>query len=43
MHKSKVWLQKRYLDDKLSIDEIAKLAGVSAQTIYVYLRKFGLK
>lgn len=43
MHKSRAWLTKKYQDDKLSIPEIAKLCGVTQQTIYTYLKKFGLK
>lgn len=43
LYQSKVWLSKRYLIDKKTPEEIAKECNCSLQTIYVYLRKFGLK
>ena len=38
-----IWLRKRYLMDKKTPEEIAKECGVSLETIYVYLAKFGLR
>jgi hypothetical protein len=37
LYKSKAWLYKRYVVEKKTIDEIAKEAGTSHQTIYRYL------
>jgi hypothetical protein len=43
LYTSEIWLRKRYLMDKRSPEEIAKECGVSLETIYVYLAKFGLR
>jgi len=43
LYTSEIWLRKRYLMDKKSPEEIAKECGVSLETIYVYLAKFGLR
>ena len=40
---SEVFMRKRYLMDKKTPDDIAKECGVSVETIYVYLAKFGLR
>jgi hypothetical protein len=37
------WLRKRYAVDKKSPKEIAEECGVTIETIYVYLAKFGLR
>jgi hypothetical protein len=37
LYKSKAWLYKRYIVDKKTIEEIAKEANTSHQTIYRYL------
>ena len=37
LYKSKAWLYKRYVVEKKTIEEIAKEAGTSHQTIYRYL------
>jgi hypothetical protein len=37
------WLRKRYAVDKRSPQDIAKECGVSVETVYVYLAKFGLR
>lgn len=42
LYKNKVWLTKRYLVDKKTIEEIAKEANTSHQTVYRYLVEFGL-
>lgn len=42
-HANEKWLTKRFLVDKKSPEEIAKECGVSVETIYVYLSKFGLR
>jgi len=36
------WLRKKYIDEKLSIREIAKICSVDHTTIYYFLKKFGL-
>lgn len=43
LHTNENWLRKRFLLDKKSPEEIAKECGVSVETVYVYLAKFGLK
>lgn len=43
LYSSEIWLRKRYLLDKKSPEEIAKECGVSVETIYVYLAKFGFR
>jgi hypothetical protein len=43
LYTSEAWLRKRYLMDKKTPEEIAKEAGASVETIYVYLAKFGLR
>jgi hypothetical protein len=43
LYTSEAWLRKRYLMDKKSPEEIGKECGVSIETIYVYLAKFGLR
>jgi len=42
MYQSQAWLKKRYHMDKKGPEDIAKECGVSVETIYVYLNKFGL-
>lgn len=43
LYKSEVWLRKRFHLDRKTPEEIAKECGVSTETIYVYLAKFGLR
>jgi len=43
MYTSEVYLRKRYHLDKKTPEQIAKECGVSVETIYVYLAKFGLR
>jgi len=43
LHANEKWLTKRFLVDKKSPEEIAKECGVSVETVYVYLSKFGLR
>ena len=43
LYKSKTWLHKRFVQDKKTPQEIADECGVTLQTIYLYLNKFGLK
>jgi predicted DNA-binding protein YlxM (UPF0122 family) len=42
LHNNKEWLRKRYVVDGRSLQEIAKEAGCSHQTIQNRLEKFGL-
>jgi AcrR family transcriptional regulator len=42
LYENKAYLTKRYAVEKKSLEEIAKECGVSHQTIYRYLAKFGL-
>jgi hypothetical protein len=37
------WLKKRFHLDRKTPEEIAKECGVTVETIYVYLAKFGLR
>jgi transposase-like protein len=43
LHLNKIFLQKRYIVDKKSPEDIAKECGVSVQLIYRQLKKFGLR
>ena len=43
LYTSEVFMRKRYLMDKKTPEEISKECGVSLETIYVYLAKFGLR
>jgi hypothetical protein len=43
LYTSEVFMRKRYLMDRKTPEEIAKECGVSVETIYVYLAKFGLR
>jgi hypothetical protein len=43
LYTSELWLRKRYHLDKRTPEQIAKECGVSVETIYVYLAKFGLR
>lgn len=42
-YKNKSWLHKKYVQDKKTPQQIADECGVTLQTIYLYLTKFGLK
>jgi len=43
LYSSELWLKKRFLVDKKTPQDIAIECGVSVETIYVYLAKFGLR
>jgi hypothetical protein len=43
LYTSESWLRKRYVIDKKTPEDIAKECGVSLETVYVYLAKFGLR
>lgn len=43
LYSNEVWLRKRFLIDKKTPEEIAKEAGCTVETVYVYLAKFGLR
>ena len=43
LYTNEMWLRKRFVIDKKSPEDIAKECGVSLETIYVYLAKFGLR
>lgn len=43
LYTNEAWLRKRYVLDKKSVPDIAKECETSAETIYVYLAKFGLR
>jgi DNA-binding MurR/RpiR family transcriptional regulator len=42
-YKSKDWLYRKYVSERMSPVDIAELAGVSEMTIHRYLNQFGLK
>ena len=42
LYKSKAWLTKRYVIDRLTIEEIAKECETTHQTVYRYLVEFDL-
>lgn len=41
-YQSAVWLRKKYLVDRWTVDELAAYCDTSRETIYVYLNKFGV-
>lgn len=43
LYMNQAWLKKRYQLDRKTPQDIAKECGVSVETIYVYLAKFGLR
>jgi anaerobic selenocysteine-containing dehydrogenase len=43
LYQNETWLKKRYHVDRKTPEDIAKECGVSKETIYVYLAKFGLR
>ena len=43
LYQNQAWLKKRFHLDRKTPEEIAKECGVTIETIYVYLAKFGLK
>jgi Zn-dependent peptidase ImmA (M78 family) len=42
LYENESYLRKRYVTEKKSLQDIGKECGVSHQTIYRYLVKFGL-
>lgn len=43
LYTSEAYMRKRYIMDKKTPEEIAKECGISVETVYVYLAKFGLR
>lgn len=43
LHESERWMRLKYLRQRLSVEEIAKICNVSTVTIYKSINKFGLK
>jgi transposase len=43
VYKSRRWMHKRYVIDKMTEEEIAKLAGTNQSTINRWLRRLELK
>ena len=43
IYTSERWLKKKFYDESKTIDEIAKIAGVSYNTIATQMKKFGIK
>lgn len=43
LYANEAWLKKRVHLDKKTPEQIAKECGVSVETIYLYLKKFGLR
>jgi hypothetical protein len=43
LYQSEMWLRKRFHLDRKTPEDIAKECGVTVETIYVYLAKFGLR
>lgn len=43
VYTSEKWLRKKFYDEGKSIEEIAKTAGVSYNTINAQMKKFGIK
>jgi hypothetical protein len=43
LYTNELWLKKRFHMDKKTPEQIAQECGVSVETVYVYLAKFGLR
>lgn len=43
LYTSYAWMRKKYWEERLTEDEIAKLAGTTQVTINTWLKKHGLK
>lgn len=43
LYTSESWLRKRYHVDRKTPEQIAKECNASVETIYLYLKKFGLR
>ena len=43
LYQNEAWMRKRFLMDRKSPEDIAKEAGCTVETVYVYLAKFGLR
>ena len=42
LYQSKVWLTKKYVNDRMTIDEIAAVCNVTPRTIYNKLNEYNL-
>lgn len=42
LYESKQWLYKKWVEDKMTVPEIAEAAGCSSRTVYSKLKEFGL-
>jgi transcriptional regulator of acetoin/glycerol metabolism len=42
IYQNEAWLRKKYLRDKLTLEQIAEEAGVSRVTIWRQLNKYGM-
>lgn len=42
-YKKRAWLYQKYCIDGLNVEQIANICGVSVQTIYTHLERFGIK
>jgi hypothetical protein len=43
LYANEAWLRKRLHVDKKTPEQIAAEAGASVETIYLYIKKFGLR
>lgn len=43
LYTSERWLKKKFYDEGKTIDEIAKVAGVSYNTVSKNLKRYGIK
>jgi hypothetical protein len=43
LYTSEAWLRKRVQVDRKTPEQIAKECGSSVETIYLYMKKFGLR
>jgi hypothetical protein len=43
LYMNEAWLRKRFHVERKTPQDIAKECGVTVETIYVYLAKFGLR
>lgn len=43
LHKDEAWLKQKYIEEGLSLRRLSELCGVSAMTIFRWIKKHGIK
>lgn len=42
-YKSEAWLRSRYVDDRMTMDEMAALCGVAGSTVAKFMKRYGIE